>query len=447
MITESKLFTVLDGAKPLARCVAWARHHCVQANADAEDEQSAELVTPMYVICVLEMLAKRNGGGHYVTRKYLSATRSALWGVVASVRSDTARHLDEVITDGPCKFYLDLEVACTEREQHERAREAATRLIAKVRQFHAERGQRDVDPVCLEAHKESKFSMHVVFDRSLWQSTEHCREYVRRLRDEAKAEGDQLTHDLIDPQVYSANHTMRTYRSSKPEEPQRSFVVDGERQLDLQRPPQRAVFERSLVTHIVLHSNDDSEAEPVVVSSLFLAKYPEVLNEAREKPIVLRSRATLLRSLNGSGSFGANESEESDDSDDVRGSRARRGNTPNIGEFGAMWRALQELFRSRQPSYPSLVHNMPGRLVIQCNSRQCVIWGAQHDVNTIKIQVDMLRAVWRPSCHNKECKAQPREWRKLPLDAETAVQRFVDAYYRHAWRGAQRCTELAALFQ
>jgi len=430
MIDETREFKKQGaGDHPLANCVQWAREHQVQD----EDGAEAASVTPMFVVC--ELVPNANGGAW---RRYFAATRDALYALVTSRRCAAQRHFDEVVTDGPCKFYLDLEVkldrfaefGCSSAaELHQRAMREMENIVRDAKEFHNERGQRDAEAVLLEAHKASKFSVHVVFNKSLWTSRVHCGEFARQLGESDSA----LRCALIDQSVYSHNHAVRTLGSTKPDEPERPFVRAGQA---LDEPLDREQFFASLITHVTLSAPESELGEEVAqvhVSSLFLDDYADFLETVNAEPIVLPPRTSIFEGARAVERRGGNVAQRT------------TGAAERLPEMASLIGVLQELFRARQPYQFSLVASLPGRLVVQCNSRMCVIRGAEHSSNRVKVQVDLLSRTWRPACHNADCQLRPAQWRALPDEACVAARRFCEAFYGREWRGAQVCTALAPL--
>lgn len=468
-----------EESHPLHECYKWARDHCIQSAAPEreelsnsqsdsdgekeerlhENDEDDEQITPMIVF------QKQYGDAMPDTptfREFVASTISSFISYYMNAKP-TDRHCDEIVGLGPCKAYCDLELefddgkarrlgyadmadllrkhGCADRAAMRAELEVSSaKWIEHVRADLEAKHGTPVKCVLTKAHKESKWSKHVVFVGSLWRNTAHLGAYMRRKVRELSG-ADPLVRLYVDTVVYSRFRAMRMYRSSKLKEPHRSLLLaDGsEKQTDA---VDAQVLLDSLITVIPLPppppppaAADGEEAptsEPMYTTTTFLDRYPEMIRAFGMQPLesadVLTSR--LLSSI-GAGPVGSSE-----EFSVLADTGTNDPCSPASAEFR---RTFRKHFGHLKPYAFKWVERR-ALLVIECKTHQCVILGGEHENNHIFIELDVLQRVWRYACHSDRCVSRPTPWRDLYPDLDALCAEFAPR-----WRYATACTALAQM--
>lgn len=235
---------------PLDSCCEWASKHLIQTQKTADGIEE-EVVVPLMLFVRMEQV-KKDDGGFFKRRRFWASTFENFEAFFTS-KSDSKRHIDEVVIVGPCKLYLDFEIDFEKEKQmrdvysvlgkdisreeivkHAEASAAAT--IAKIVSYHRIEQNCHVDPFVMRACKATKWSMRVIFNGAagkpvLWRTAEHCKYYLIALS-RAESLRDPLLAIYMDIGVYSARHCMRTWRSTKVDEPERPMLLENEKSTD-----------------------------------------------------------------------------------------------------------------------------------------------------------------------------------------------------------------------
>lgn len=468
---------------PQEDCIQWARTHCVQTRrGDAaenpgtqllDDEAGVddEVITPMLVF-VRKVIV--DAGSGQMRRRYFATTIDSFEHMFRAC-SDSQRHFDEIIVDGPCKLYLDLEIKPTEELLTKykcadaaalwaMAERSSAALIDQIVGYHRREHQATVEAIRTTAHKATKWSMHVTFDGdAVWRNRDHCRHYVlgviakQRLR-------DPLLQDLVDRGVYSRNRAMRTYRSSKHDEPTRVLLAVGERITDR---PSMEFMRRALITCVKAYmpmpekrdecadddvdvgqqtataaaATSDAGRRVVYLSTMFMHKH--VTNaEALGVKIISAPGFTANKLLQGAAlgavqgrtryfdiasadelAHEANVATLAGDEDvpvaaaDEDGTSVQRA-APQRFTL-AIERRLASYFSQYEP-YCFKIDPMSGVVLVACKSKRCALLAADHTYNHTFFLVDLFRQTWCQRCHNEKCKvvlanARP-QWQQLPAE-------------------------------
>jgi len=241
----------------LQKALKWGKEHCIQ------EENDEKIILPMMAFVRQVPINPK-----YTERRYFTMTLPAFERAFLALPDDE-RHFDEVVIDGPCKLFADLEMQMKQEylgefrckdfaELRQKLEDAAAAYIGYVVAFHKREHQITVEPIVLTAHKESKWSMHVIFDGGVWRDRQHCQHFMAGFvkREEIRNPIFRKSpHGMIDMGVYDANHPLRTYRSSKPDEPHRLLLGPGE---SLDDEPNLPFLRKSLITCIKASIVDES---------------------------------------------------------------------------------------------------------------------------------------------------------------------------------------------
>lgn len=391
-IFPSRLFTVQEGEKPLERCRAWAASNSVQGQRQM----------PMIVVQIEQPTG----------REFMAGTFDALWGGVMQLgANDGARNWHEVVVDGPCKLYCDLEMKFTDAqvESGVAARMAdelnvsSAEFIRLVVDRAAAKYGVQLEPFELQSHKPSKWSVHVIFSGSLWRDRTHCRAFIFACRD-AFANIDPLVSAYVDPGVYDMNHSLRMYRACKLEEPNRSMLtVSGENAPP--EKPDRALWLRSLITYFPFKSGALQYA-----SSAYLGanaeRYEELAaadpatprllehEDARQQCRAAQPKAVGVARSTSVGA-GGGTSEQASVLGEVRDTvvRALAEYEPNANRI-------------------KLVPNAP-LLRVESYSRECGILHGTHSHQHIYFLINYLERTWAQCCWDSECSRVRKQWLQI----------------------------------
>jgi hypothetical protein len=419
-----------DAARPLDTAYAWALKHCSQM------QEKDEMLTPM-VLLVEQFPHPRQKDR--VLRRYIATTLPSFWPYYTDLGNDTKRHCDEVIGDGPCKAYCDFEYEDEGEMEAETgytdfaalvvALEAsAALLIDEVVKFHFETHGVDARPFITRAPKAKKWSMHVVFDGTLWRNARHVGAYMRRLKEQLVIR-DALVAVYFDMQVYGRRRCMRLYRSSKLLEPGRSLRQFGER-------AEAPIEERDMLASFItvfpapVPEGAPDGTEPLYVTTTFLERFPEMIVEMGFQPLESAdvNTSSLVDRYTEEDVF--ERSTGNDNGADVPHSPLNRA-----------FKAAFRLHFSHYKAYAFKWDERGGMIRVECNSRQCVIAERTHDGNHIYLDIDVLRSEWRHGCHDMVCARHgPTHWRSLPPELAALCGNYV-----HEWRFIDQFPELPRL--
>lgn len=415
-IKHSAEFEKLDQA------IEWATANCCQgAPGCAEDEQELH---PMLVITKQKPYRIRDTGEIRGRRTFVALSAALLEQFFDSFRGEAERHLDEVIPgDAPCKFALDCDWKVSKHGLAGRASEAelfrdldasCAALAESVVALLAERHGARVEPCASTAVRAGKWSMHVVFDGAVWKSSRHCRALANELiAADVRQQGSKeksLLHTYVDVGVYSTNHSLRMYRSSKVDEPMRAFRRLGE---SAAAPLDGAFLRKSTITLFQVAGAGDGKL--YYVTSLFARRFGAMLN------------LSLLEHA---------DAHSSERKDAVLRPRSLVSTATAIG--GGEWtRAFVQAFNG-YGAYKAEAELELGRLRLLCLNHNCAIKGAAHSSENIFLQVDLLECLWRQCCFNVTCRKTPTKWQ--PLSDE--LTDMCSVVYEQ-WSGARTATELS----
>lgn len=485
--TGSTYFTKKKASDtPLADCLAWSEKHCIQ-----NDDYNVPMVTPLIVMC--RKVPRSNGGK--VERRYFSKTIEGFESMFTRLK-DGERHFDEVVCDGPCKLFCDLELAMDEKylvahrcadfeALKQKLNSSSAALIDHIVAWHKREHNLDVEPIVTTAHKESKWSMHVTFDGAVWRDSKHCKHYIVGLVTKQSLR-DPLLTDMVDRSVYEKNHVMRTYRSSKHEEPNRLLLAPGE---TIQQPVNLMFLRKSLITCIrayriideseqeeLLRARQEAEelnvAAPAVapqqrdeiyLSTMFMrlhitdpsavgVKYISAPGYTSNRLLGMFSFASKGSNTYGGGSAKVSfrdiddlleknpdalanemviEEGEFNEKKKAISAASKDFQTKGRGLPRELGRHLLQFFEQYEP-YGFKIESLSCVLAIACKSRDCAISGRTHKSNHVFIVVDLYRKLWRLRCHDDDCQRALREagaqWNVLPEELGDECQQCTEKW-------------------
>lgn len=409
--------------RKLNDALEWANEYLCQGPPGcAEDEKQ---------LCAMLVIAKqtpywdRRKNATQSQRRFLALSADLLEKFYRSHRGgDGKRHLDEVIPENaPCKFAIDCDWKVAKLGLAGRASEAelfrdldasfaalVARVVALIEERHGVRTEACITAAC----KAGKWSMHAVFDGAVWKSQQHCRALALELIDADVAQCGgaperSLMYQYLDHGIYDTRHSLRMYRSSKVDEPTRSFRRPGEA---VDAPLDVEFLRKTTVTLFQVRGFDD---QLYWVTSLLARRFgaalrlvplehPRAHDTERDKT-VQRSRAlpTAARAVGG----------------------------------GDWTRAFVQAFMDHG-AYQADASLELGRLRLRCRNHECAIKGSSHTNENIFIQVDLIEFVWRQNCFNVVCRKTPTEWQALPDE----LVNLCDQIYRQ-WAGFECVAECA----
>jgi hypothetical protein len=399
-----------EDSRPLRACIKWALEHSTQRQQ------------PFPMLVFVRQVSNNHPRYPKPIRRFRAIEINRFIDEHIDI-CDAARHFDEVIVgDAPCKCYCDFEVefsdewarkhncgslaalleqrgAATIAEVREALDASARQLIAQIVQHHHNHQQTTVRPFITVSHKVSKWSMHVVFVNSLWAHAGHIGAYVKRVVRESK---DLLVPLYVDMQVYGKNRSMRMYRATKPDEPGRSLLQEGESR---DAPVQRGALLDSLITAIPI--GDDGK---YVTSTYLLSRGEGALAELG-LPAPLTDSDFRQASSGVAAAVNYHQSPPSLSVD------------PSIGELVRNW--LGE--RARMATEIDVF----GKFIVRLNQNYCAIAGYEHDNPRSYIVVNLLRQMWRHDCFSPTCKAAWKKkgdavWSWLPAAMQVVCDQFRD---------------------
>lgn len=441
-----KVFDSSTGPEPQERCLQWARENSVQNGK----------IVPF-------MIVAQEGGPH--GRAYVAATYEQLFNraKMYGQTHDTGRHMQEVVLDGPTKMYCDFEL----KFEHAHERQAATAslnessdiFIRDIVAFVRDKYGVVMEPLILASHGEFKWSRHVIFDNAMWETNAHC---LAVLVDVVRAtfERNPLIETYLDTSVYNINRCFRMYRCTKHEAPERSLLLESGENAPPQ-PIDESIWLRSLITCFCI----EREPRPTYITALFMMQCEQYIwrDEPGDIPRPLAheaartlgrkgledairaalGRAPLVGGSGGGGGGGGGASAVTRIS--YRSTGAADGITvqQKMALSGEPGQTLLNYFMKYEPSQLAY-RPLPSSIVtIRCKSRECEIWGAEHESSHISISVDFLNDRWRQQCFLQKCASlPPMRWRTFTeVDMLAACQEL-----RNVWPMAQCTPKLRALY-
>ncbi len=462
---------------PQEDCLTWAAEHCTQLTS-----HDVEINTPMLILIRKESKEDR------IERRYFAATPESFERLFMRTE-DEDRHFDEIVIDGPVKLFVDLELhvnpetvakyKCTSAEQlKQKCEESAAALIGYLVAYHAREHDVCVTPIINTSHKESKWSQHVTFDGSVWRNNQHCKHFILGLVVK-QALRDPLLQDLVDKGIYERNHPMRTYRSTKNDEPSRSMLGPGE---NMRSPPDLERLRRSLITCIKIkvpqteliedttaqHGNNDvgggvllppplqppmaanSESDEIYLTTMFLRLHvtePEVFGlkyiscpgYSTNRLLNTNLCANAIGTTRYLETFAATEenldnaAKQQQSALDVAGiqqsakeTKTAQASTTARGLTQKLTDMLFDYFDPYKPQKLS-VDAHSGMVIVSCKSKDCIVKGSPHKHNHVFILVNVQRKTWTLRCHDTKCQqlleTATIQWRVLPdvMSAECDV--------------------------
>jgi hypothetical protein len=286
---------------------------------------------------------------------------------------------------------------------------------------------READVVILSAHKESKWSVHVIIDPPIeqesvvWNSTVDCGNFIMHVLAEMN---EPLAVEAIDEGVYSDNHTLRIYRAAKVGEPER-ILRDASA---LMAPYDDKVMRRSLVsclrfdrsrlnsraTNIYRQTNADEFADGVTqmvfLSSMFVSLF-KPFDETTEDDKPWQGLTYFAPSTIGRLSR-------------ARVACKRRGPVIRSDLVTAICECSQLSVFEPRPAFTELSSSY---VTIGCDTRMCGIRKGEHGTRRgpreqgsrpVYLALDMVNLQWRQLCWSHHCDNSTVEWR--PMDSVLA---------------------------
>lgn len=306
--------------------------------------------------------------------------------------------------------------------------------------------------VLLTAHKASKWSVHVIVDTPLscesvvWASTRDCGNFITDTRIEFN---EPLAAEALDESVYSDNHTLRIYRASKVDEPERILR-------DADAPADAGYVEETMLASLVsairvnrsrldedrvsnLHNQndgDDTSAPLVILTSAFIELF---------KPFPVDGDESSWRPLTFNGVS------RSERLSDMCVARKRTRSVPSSALVAQICAAPQ-LAPYEPRRWFSVVSS--SFVTIACERKFCELRRAEHGLqrepgqragsaSPVYLSLDMVNRQWRQLCWSAKCKAANADavWRPMDEQLGALCDRYLlnEADSCRRARGAGRC--------
>ena len=504
-----------DTTSPMHSAIEWAKLHCLQdrhqndCDVDEAEKQKDSSVsgltaslrkemTPMFVIT--ECYPAPWNDKHSL-RRFMATTFESFVDFYRNKSSvgygDSERMCHEVIPEGPCKAYLDLEIKCDAKTLRERqdffanADAAAKTLIDRIVELHDTQYNVRVVPVILVSHHvpanvltPSKWSKHIVFKNSLWATAVHFGKFAKAVVAELTTQ-NKLISEIFDSGVYARTRSMRMYRSCKLEQRGRSFLFES-------GPPEHKAHENeisddfvsanllldTMITAIPLpvrrkkaqtdlgdvdtssdsslsntgHKEQRLDAEHDVVtrkfvSTEFLIQYPRFVELFGLQPLTFTKQ-------NGGADAGNDSFKTTFYTNSARTEMLKRtgvlsdstDDTESIEEHRGKLSALDKLFEvvcHMKASASPYMYQMPssrGIMRVECHSKQCPFTDREHGSNHIFLLVDFLSRKIATHCYHPRCRTKRTQWISV-----TDNEQFANASQNLfvMWRGALKLNCLA----
>ena len=163
--------------------------------------------------------------GRMGQRRFLVCAKETFW---IFYRTLSVRNYYEVIPDGqPCKLYFDLEFSKnmnTNKDGYLMTKKLVEITIARLEEERNVKSRAE-DVMILESSTDNKFSVHLIFCRTVFINNEACGAFVREMMSSlTESDKDILTVSdkdgesttlLVDQAVYTRNRNFRLFLSSK----------------------------------------------------------------------------------------------------------------------------------------------------------------------------------------------------------------------------------------
>lgn len=356
-VYERRRFSARDSATPLATALAWAG-----GPGTCQGGTALTFIVLAHVV-----------GEHAREYEALTVDELRRW---ARTHADT-RHVDEVIWT-PTKLYVDIDMEYAPNATHAVA--TIDRFVtALVAALDERLGIEASSVVHLDASRVGlKFSRHIIIDMARsgapvrFASSEHAGAFVRDVSVRGGFEDVNVRSDgteptpLADYGLYSANHCLRLYGSTKLGDDTRPLLEYG-------APPPTThknvlswkLLERSLVTWPRVTAEDALVRIDGVRLTMKRPRSVSVVADDADNEPLCRSVAAALRRT------------------DVTG--VREGDD--------------------------------GLLLVACASRTCTYARRTHRVNPIFALINVRRGEYAYGCHSPKCKLVQQRKLWVPLDA------------------------------
>lgn len=194
-------------------------------------------------------------------RRYLVASTEDFWE--SYITHKTKNFYELVQTSKCCKLYLDVEYYKAEnpsKDGEKAVRRLIQLIVEKLRNDHGVHTSNE-DCLILEASNVEKFSIHLIFFNTKFDSNYSCGHFVKDMMSRCQEEDRELflvkskhstLKSMVDTQVYSRNRQFRLFLSSKFGE-QRPLVLSAmDRSIKKSQTIEcqdRQIFELSLITN------------------------------------------------------------------------------------------------------------------------------------------------------------------------------------------------------
>lgn len=434
---SSRFYKQGEADKPLERCRNWVRDNCIQSKRHM----------PMMVVAF-----ETEAGG----REFMAGTHDSIWNVTrqAGAESDGERRMHEVVLCGPCRLYCDFEVEFAAGELRSGAaemrrrslHESALRFIDALAEQAQSKYGVSLTPFIMHSPKETKWSLHVVFDGAVWRDSAHCRAFVFAVAAALKPV-DALIEKYVDLGVYDRNHSLRMYRSTKLDEPERSVVaLDGAN--PSHEPIDRALWLRSLITLFPFRAGPHTMATTGYLMRHYdelVLQYPEAIDKLLEHEGAAghsaAKKTTATAKMGDKDSF-IRISLGADDS--------AAASAANEQLIAALREARPLLLQSLAAYHPdsngvnlSLEYN---NISMAVSSRYCEILGAEHRHKHVFLIVDFLRGAYRQACWDVDCRRMERpKWNQFSAEDNDPGYEAC-RLLREAWAPAKPVGEFSRWF-
>ena len=221
------------------------------------------------------------------SRRYLVATTEDFWE--SYITHKTKNFYELIESSKCCKLYLDVEYYKAEnpsKDGEKAVRRLIQLIVEKLRSNHGIHTSED-DCLILEASSVEKFSTHLIFVTTKFDSNYSCGHFVKDMMSRCQEEDRELflvktklstMKSMVDTQVYSRNRQFRLFLSSKFGEQRPLVLSTMDRSIKKSQTiecQERQIFELSLITNC---SNDATLIElPKPMTANILISSPKKL--------------------------------------------------------------------------------------------------------------------------------------------------------------------------
>lgn len=285
------------------------------------------------------------------------------------------------------------------------------------------------DVVVLTAHRQGKWSAHVIVDPPLseesvaWRTTRDCGNFVDSV---VTSLSDALTTFTTDMSVYSDNHALRIYRASKPDEPARVLR-------DKQPAYSEETMLRSLVSCIRVKRDRlatslyrQDEGDFIVLTSALIGAQPELLRDGN---------GWRFLTFNG----GSSATKRA-----ARFTISKYASRGYSSSTSARIRTIcsAEQLRAYVPR-GSLATADSRRAIAACNTHYCELRQGEHGKNhfPVYVELDMHEFRYRQSCMSGTCDRSKAQWHNMDDELRQACldYRVHESKYCTRVAGINRC--------